>query len=61
MSERVIYRELYKDGLTVFDVGQTGKTKLTMSHLSARQEIRSLARMMCKAGDQSRAPEKRIA
>ncbi|WP_161958874.1 division plane positioning ATPase MipZ [Ferruginivarius sediminum] len=61
MSERVIYRELYNDGLTVFDIGQTGKTKLTMSHLSARQEIRSLARMMRKTGAQSRAPEKRIA
>ena len=42
-GERVIFRELFLKGLTLFDLreGQTG-IRLTMSHLAARQEVRTL-------------------
>ena len=43
MTERVIYREHFDQGLTVFDIGQTPETTLTMSHLAARQEVRAIA------------------
>ncbi|MBL4621535.1 MAG: AAA family ATPase [Immundisolibacteraceae bacterium] len=50
LSERVIYRELFPQGLTLVDLGQTKQShqqtaknlpKLTTSHLAARQELRS--------------------
>jgi len=42
-GERVIYRELFPKGLTLFDLGQTGgDVSLTMSHVAARQEVRAL-------------------
>ena len=49
LSERVIYRELFPQGLTLVDLGQAenGKRnnsslpKLTTSHLAARQELRN--------------------
>jgi chromosome partitioning protein len=42
-GERVIYRELFPMGLTLLDLGeQTPGHKLTMSHVAARQEMRSL-------------------
>jgi len=42
-GERVIYRELFLKGLTLMDM----KTdKLSMSHLAARQEVRSLIEAM---------------
>jgi chromosome partitioning protein len=42
-SERVIYRQLYNQGLTVLDMRDSGiGIKMTMSHLSARQEVRHL-------------------
>jgi len=42
-SERVIYRELFLNGLTLLDIldGQTG-VEVTMSHIAARAEIRDL-------------------
>lgn len=40
LSERVIYRELFPQGLTLLDLGQD--LPLTMSHLAARQELRDL-------------------
>lgn len=44
-GERVIFRELYLTGLTLFDVGaQEGDHRRTMSHVAARHEIRSLMR-----------------
>ena len=42
-GERVIYRELFPMGLTLLDLGETvSGHKLTMSHVAARQEMRSL-------------------
>ncbi len=44
-GERVIFRELYLKGLTLFDVdAQDGDHKRTMSHVAARHEIRNLMR-----------------
>ena len=43
LSERVIFRELFPLGLTLFDLPLAGvPVSLTMSHVSARQEIREL-------------------
>lgn len=46
-SERVIFRELFLQGLTVIDVLQQdlGVT-LSMSHLAAREEVRNLVRIL---------------
>ncbi|MEX2200053.1 MAG: division plane positioning ATPase MipZ [Dongiaceae bacterium] len=42
-SERVIFRELFARGLTLFDLRQKGTgVSLTLSHLAARQEVRGL-------------------
>jgi chromosome partitioning protein len=42
-SERVIYREMFLQGLTVLDVMDMSKSKsISMSHLAARQEVRDL-------------------
>ena len=42
-GERVIYRELFLAGLTMMDIIDVlGPENLTMSHISARQEVRAL-------------------
>lgn len=47
-GERIIFRELYMKGLTLLDVKQAGQkaglgsASLTMSQISARQEVRNL-------------------
>jgi len=42
-KERVIYRELFLKGLTLMDLSAAGvETSMTLSHVSARQEVRSL-------------------
>lgn len=41
LSERVTYRELFLQGLTMLDLGRTGST-LSMSEVAARQEVRTL-------------------
>lgn len=42
-GERVIYRELFLAGLTMMDIIDVlGTESLTMSHISARQEVRGL-------------------
>lgn len=42
-SERVIFRELFHQGLTLMDVAQVrGEQALSMSHITARQEVRAL-------------------
>jgi chromosome partitioning protein len=42
-SERVIFRELFARGLTLFDLRQKGSgVALTLSHVAARQEVRGL-------------------
>lgn len=42
-GERVIYRELFPHGLTLLDLGEPGipRKLSTMSHIAAKQEIRS--------------------
>jgi chromosome partitioning protein len=40
LSERVIYRELFPKGLTLLDVDQIDG--LSMSHVTARQELREM-------------------
>ena len=44
LSERVIYRELFPQGLTLLDLDaeRTAEGELRMSHLAARQELRDL-------------------
>lgn len=42
-TERVIYRELFLAGLTLLDLSDKGTgVEMSMSHLSARQEVRNL-------------------
>jgi chromosome partitioning protein len=41
-SERVIYRELFLKGLTLMDVDKVPGMNLSMSQISARQEVRAL-------------------
>lgn len=41
-SERVIYRELFLKGLTLMDLDKVPGEKLSMSHITARQEVRAL-------------------
>lgn len=43
LGERVIYRELFANGLTLFDLGIAGAPRKfgSMSHLAARSEVRS--------------------
>jgi len=44
LTERMIFRELFLNGLTMLDLRENGlKYPLSMSHLAARQEIRALA------------------
>jgi chromosome partitioning protein len=43
LSERVIYRELFPQGLTMLDLDQEGgETEMRMTHVAARQELRDL-------------------
>jgi chromosome partitioning protein len=45
ISERVIFRELFLQGLTLFDLRDEGiGARLTMSHVAALQEVRDLLR-----------------
>jgi chromosome partitioning protein len=44
-SERVIFRELFVQGLTLLDLQEVG-IPLSMSHIAARQEIRSILNML---------------
>ena len=44
-SERVIYREMFLQGLTVLDVMDAGM-KVSMSHVAARQEVRELVKIL---------------
>jgi chromosome partitioning protein len=51
-SERVIFRELFLQGLTLLDLKQTGPggAPLSMSHVAARQEVRELLRTLALPG-----------
>jgi len=41
-SERVIFRELFPQGLTLLDLAEMENVNLRLSHLAARQELRGL-------------------
>jgi chromosome partitioning protein len=43
LSERVVFRELFPQGLTLLDVGPSdARDELRMAHVAARQEVRDL-------------------
>jgi chromosome partitioning protein len=44
-GERVIFRELFLSGLTVLDL-EDCKMTMTLSHVSAKQELRNLIQMI---------------
>jgi len=51
LSERVIYRELFPKGLTLVDLKDIDEgPKLTMSHVAARHELRSLMNELALPG-----------
>lgn len=41
-AERVVFRELFPNGLTLLDLKDVGTESLSMSHIAARQELRDL-------------------
>jgi chromosome partitioning protein len=46
-SERVIFREMFLQGLTVLDVMDTSaNVSISLSHVTARQEVRELLKML---------------
>ncbi len=45
-SERVIFRELYLDGLTLLDLADSTGIRMTMSNIAARQEVRDLMKAL---------------
>ena len=45
-SERVIFRELFLNGLTLLDLKQGGIISLTLSHVAARQEVRDMVKAL---------------
>ncbi len=45
-SERVIFREMFLQGLTVLDILESSKAGLSMSHIAARQEVRDLLKTL---------------
>ncbi len=56
LSERVIYRELFLNGLTLLDLKRgSGGPSLTMSHVAARQEVRDLVAALNLPPPESRA------
>lgn len=47
-KDRVIYKELFLDGLTVLDMQDEHlKMRMSLSHIAAKQEIRRLAEFIC--------------
>ena len=48
LKDRVIYKELFLEGLTVLDMkNDVLKHKMNMSHVAAKREVRSLAEFIC--------------
>jgi chromosome partitioning protein len=45
-SERVIFREMFLNGLTLLDLPETSPSSLTMSNIAARQEVRNLLKAL---------------
>jgi chromosome partitioning protein len=55
LGERVIFRELFLDGLTLLDLKDAG-VSLSLSHLTAKQELRSLLLMLPLPKQSNEAP-----
>lgn len=48
LKDRIIYKELFLEGLTVLDMQHPQlKMKMTISHLAAKREIKELAEFIC--------------
>lgn len=48
MKDRVIYKELFLEGLTVLDMNDESlKMKMTISHIAAKREVRAIAESIC--------------
>ncbi len=45
-SERVVFREMFPNGLTLLDIRDTGMTSLSLSNIAARQEVRDLMKAL---------------
>ncbi len=59
-SERVIFRELFLQGLTVLDVMDTSSNvRVSMSHIAARQEVRELLHVLKLPNVEQRIAEMR--
>ncbi len=56
-AERVIFRELFVKGLTLLDLKES-KTTMTMSHVAARNEVRTLLEIMALPGTEQAPPAK---
>jgi len=57
LSERVIYKELFLNGLTLLDLKRGGSgPSLTLSHVAARQEVRDLVAALTLPPPAARAP-----
>jgi len=51
LRDRVIYRELFPFGLTIADISSTVRpVPVSLSHVAARQELRSLIQALGLAG-----------
>lgn len=61
-SERVIFREMFLQGLTVLDVMDTSaNVTVSLSHIAARQEVRELLKMLKIPAIDARVAELRAA
>ena len=49
-SERVIFRELFLNGLTLLDLKEDGPIAMTLSHVAARQELRDMIKALTLPG-----------
>ena len=48
LKDRVIYKELFLEGLTVLDMQNNElKRRMSVSHIAAKREIRALAESIC--------------
>jgi len=45
-GERVIFREMFPNGLTLLDMRDTGLGGLSLSNIAARQELRDLIKAL---------------
>ncbi len=54
MSERVVFRELFPQGLTLLDLRDVGGGSLSLSNIAARQELRELIKALRLPGVEPR-------